>query len=71
MLRAVYLNVDLFGGALGLSGIPERATASMIYGLLGLAVLALWLVREDEIEREPVESAELIPGNQQMMGARG
>ena len=34
VLRAVYLNVDLFGGALGLSGIPERADNVMIYGLL-------------------------------------
>ena len=37
MLRALYLNVDYFGGALGLSGIPERAETWMIYGLLGLA----------------------------------
>ena len=51
VLRAVYLNVDLFGGALGLSGIPERATIWMIYGLLGLAVLALWLVGRSGIGR--------------------
>ena len=51
VLRAVYLNVDLFGGALGLSGIPERATAPTIYGLLGLAVLALWLVGRSGIGR--------------------
>ena len=51
VLRAVYLNVDLFGGALGLSGIPERATAGMIYGLLGLAVLALWLIGRSGIGR--------------------
>ena len=51
VLRAVYLNVDLFGGALGLSGIPERAQTWMIYGLLALAVLALWLVGRSRIGR--------------------
>ena len=51
VLRAVYLNVELFGGALGLSGIPERATAWMIYGLLGLAILALWLIGRSGIGR--------------------
>ena len=51
VLRAVYLNVDYFGGALGLSGIPERAETWMIYGLLGLAVLALWLVGRSRIGR--------------------
>ncbi len=51
VLRAVYLNVDLFGGALGLSGIPERATTPLIYGLLSAAVLALWLVGRSGIGR--------------------
>ncbi len=51
VLRAVYLNVDLFGGALGLSGIPDRAETWMIYGLLALAVLALWLVGRSRIGR--------------------
>ncbi len=51
VLRAVYLNVDLLGGALGLSGIPERAETWMIYGLLALAVLALWLVGRSRIGR--------------------
>ena len=51
VLRAVYLNVDLFGGALGLSGIPERADNVMIYGLLLAAVLALWLVGRSGIGR--------------------
>ena len=77
VLRAVYLNVDLFGGALGLSGIPERATASMIYGLLGLAVLALWLVgrsgigRAMEAMREDETAAEVmgVPVRRYKMGA--
>ena len=51
VLRAVYLNVDLFGGALGLSGIPERASNSMIYGLLLAAIVALWLVGRSGIGR--------------------
>ncbi len=51
VLRAIYLNLDLVGGALGLSGIPDRAETWMIYGLLGLAVLALWLVGRSRIGR--------------------
>jgi branched-chain amino acid transport system permease protein len=51
VLRALYLNVDYLGGALGLSGIPHRAETWMIYGLLGLAVLALWLVGRSRIGR--------------------
>jgi len=51
VLRAVYLNIDLFGGALGLSGIPERAGAGLIYGALGLALVALWLVGRSSIGR--------------------
>ena len=51
VLRAVYLNVDYLGGALGLSGIPDSAETWMIYGLLALAVLALWLVGRSRIGR--------------------
>ena len=51
VLRAVYLNVDLFGGALGLSGIPEQADNTMIYGLLIAAIVALWLVGRSGIGR--------------------
>ena len=51
VLRAVYLNVDYFGGALGLSGIPERGQTWMIYGLLFVAVLGLWLVGRSRIGR--------------------
>ena len=51
VLRAVYLNVDLFGGALGLNGIPERAETWMIYGLLAAAIGALWLVGRSGIGR--------------------
>lgn len=51
VLRAMYLNVDLFGGALGLSGIPERATTPLIYTLLLAAILAFWLVGRSGIGR--------------------
>lgn len=51
VLRAVYLNVDLFGGALGLSGIPERAGLGLIYGALGLALLAFWLIARSGVGR--------------------
>ena len=51
VLRAAYLNIDYVGGALGLSGIPERANFWMIYGLLGAAILVLWLVGRSGIGR--------------------
>lgn len=51
VLRAVYLNLDYLGGALGLSGIPQRAETWMIYGLLALATFALWLVGRSRIGR--------------------
>jgi branched-chain amino acid transport system permease protein len=51
VLRAVYLNIDFFGGALGLSGIPERAELWMVYGLLGLALLAFWLIARSQVGR--------------------
>ncbi len=51
VLRAVYLNTEYVGGALGLSGIPQRAESWMIYGLLALAVAALWLVGRSRIGR--------------------
>ena len=77
VLRAVYLNVDLFGGALGLSGIPERGETWMIYGLLAAAVLALWLVgrsrigRAMEAMREDETAAEVmgIPVRRYRLGA--
>jgi branched-chain amino acid transport system permease protein len=51
VLRAVYLNVDFFGGALGLSGIPERAEIWMVYGLLAAALLAFWMIGRSQIGR--------------------
>jgi len=51
VLRAVYLNVELVGGALGISGIPERAGMVSIYGLLIAALAILWLVARSGIGR--------------------
>ena len=51
VLRAVYLNVALFGGALGLSGIPEQADTGMIYGLLAAATALLWLLARSPVGR--------------------
>ncbi|GAC1346418.1 MAG: branched-chain amino acid ABC transporter permease [Acetobacteraceae bacterium] len=51
VLRAAYLNIDYVGGAMGLSGIPERAETWMIYGLLVLAVVGLWLVGRSRLGR--------------------
>jgi branched-chain amino acid transport system permease protein len=51
VLRAVYLNVDDLGGAMGISGIPDSATAGEIYGLLFAAILVLWLLARSGIGR--------------------
>lgn len=77
VLRALYLNLDITGGALGLSGIPERAETWMIYGLLGAAILALWMVgrsgvgRAMEAMREDETAAQVmgVPIRRYKMGA--
>ena len=51
VLRAVYLNVEVFGGALGLSGIPQVAASWMIYALLAAAVTILWLLARSPVGR--------------------
>ncbi len=45
MLRAVYVNVDALGGALGLSGFASRGGTGLIYAALASAVAVLWLLR--------------------------
>lgn len=77
VLRAIYLNLDTLGGALGLSGIPESAGLVSIYGLLAAATLALWLVgrsrigRAMEAMREDETAAQVIgiPVRRYKMGA--
>ncbi len=51
VLRGVYLNVDAFGGALGLSGIPEQAPPWLIYGLLLAALVVLWRIARSGVGR--------------------
>ena len=51
VLRAVYLNVDYLGGALGLSGIPDRAQTWEIYLVLAVAVVGFWLIARSRIGR--------------------
>lgn len=61
VLRLFFVNAQTTGGALGLSGIPEKAGLLLIFGCLALAIVALIMVcrsrfgrameamREDEI----------------------
>jgi branched-chain amino acid transport system permease protein len=51
VLRAVYIHFDLFGGPLGLNGIPESAETWMIYALLFAAIVLLWLVGRSRVGR--------------------
>ncbi len=51
VLRAVYLNVDALGGALGLSGIPEAAPLWLIYLVLAASLFVLWQVGRSRIGR--------------------
>jgi branched-chain amino acid transport system permease protein len=66
VLRAVYLNVDALGGALGLSGIPEQAPPALIYAMLAAALAVLWLIgrsgvgRAMEAMREDATAAEAM-----------
>jgi branched-chain amino acid transport system permease protein len=40
VMRILYVNTDYIGGALGFSGIPEKAQGWIIYGLLAVILLA-------------------------------
>ena len=51
ILRVGYLNTPALGGALGLSGIPERADALTVYGLLGLILLGFVLAARSKVGR--------------------
>jgi branched-chain amino acid transport system permease protein len=51
VLRIFYVNADVTGGALGLSGIPERAGFLWIYGTLATALGALTLLCRTRIGR--------------------
>ena len=51
VLRAAYLYFDFLGGALGISGIPERSGYAAIFGTLALALIVLFLVGRSRIGR--------------------
>jgi branched-chain amino acid transport system permease protein len=51
VLRIIYLNSPYLGGALGLSGIPNRANGWIIYGLLAVILLAFQLIMRSRIGR--------------------
>jgi branched-chain amino acid transport system permease protein len=51
VLRLLYLNTEITGGALGLSGIPESGGFSVIYGALLAVLLAMMLVLRSPIGR--------------------
>jgi branched-chain amino acid transport system permease protein len=40
VMRILYINTDYIGGALGFSGIPQKAQGWIIYGLLAVILLA-------------------------------
>jgi branched-chain amino acid transport system permease protein len=67
VLRAVYLNVDALGGALGLSGIPEATPIWLIYVLLAAALLACWRIGRSRIGRA-MEAMRSDPIAAQAMG---
>lgn len=51
VLRVFYINTDLVGGALGLSGIPEKADFPVIFGLLAIFLLGFFLAARSKIGR--------------------
>ena len=75
VLRAVYLNADtllgteVFGGAMGLSGIPTQANAVWIYGLLAASMLVLWRIGRSGIGRA-MEAMREDETAAQVMGVR-
>jgi branched-chain amino acid transport system permease protein len=51
VLRIFYVNAEITGGALGLSGIPDRAGFFWIYGTLAAALAGLTLIARTRIGR--------------------
>ena len=62
--RIVFINAELTGGALGLSGIPTKGGLISIYGSLALALLAFVFVARSKIGRamEAMREDELAAG---------
>lgn len=51
VLRALYNNLDVLGGALGLSGIASRGSTGLIYSILAAVLAVLWLIQRSGIGR--------------------
>jgi branched-chain amino acid transport system permease protein len=51
VLRIAFVNSELTGGALGLSGIPEKAGYAIIFGALALTLIAFVLVSRSRVGR--------------------
>jgi branched-chain amino acid transport system permease protein len=64
VLRIFLVNAEITGGALGLSGIPERADATIIYAALALALLGFTLVTRSRHGRamEAIRQDEIAAG---------
>jgi branched-chain amino acid transport system permease protein len=64
VLRILYVNTELTGGALGLSGIPERAGFLWIYGTLAAVLAGVTLICRTRIGRamEAMRADEVAAG---------
>jgi branched-chain amino acid transport system permease protein len=64
MLRIFLLDADFTGGALGLSGIPEKADFALTFGALALVLAALGLIVRSRIGRamEAMREDEIAAG---------
>ena len=51
VIRIIFVNIDYLGGALGISGIPERATGSIIFGLLAVILAGFLSAQRSRIGR--------------------
>jgi branched-chain amino acid transport system permease protein len=51
VLRVLYINTEAVGGALGLSGIPERSGFLVIFGILAVALAGFLLAVRSKIGR--------------------
>lgn len=51
VIRIVFVNIDYLGGALGISGIPEKATGLIIFGLLAVILAGFLSAQRSRIGR--------------------
>lgn len=62
--RLMFLNWEFAGGALGLSGIPERGGVFFLYGVLAVLIIAFYLIGRSRIGRamDAVREDEIAAG---------